>query len=72
MKTLNSIKYLATVVLACQVAGYTQSQQPELASFGDFMEFHIGLHKACEHVPDGSNTTEPIAVRTNQIFYRKL
>lgn len=65
MSSLKIVEYLATILLVCQVTGYvvSQKQQPELASFGDFMEFHIGLHKACERAPGGSNTTEPISVQ---------
>jgi len=45
------------IVLLCQLVGYGFSQEINVLSFGDFMEFHIGLHKACETNPGGQNTT---------------
>jgi len=45
------------IVLLCQLVGYGFGQEVNVLSFGDFMEFHIGLHKACERVPGGQNTT---------------
>jgi len=45
------------ILLLCQLVGYGFGQEVNVLSFGDFMEFHIGLHKACENNPGGQNTT---------------
>lgn len=64
----NLKRNLALIVL-CQLAGYVIGQQPpNLVSFGDFMEFDVGLHKACENAAGGPNTTWGIIVSYHSIY----
>lgn len=68
---MHTLKHVTLLIVLCQVVGNVVSQQPELVSFGDFMEFDIGFHKACENAPGGPNTTWPIVVSQifNKLFY---
>jgi len=59
------------IVLFCQLVGYGFGQEINVLSFGDFMEFHIGLHKACETNPGGQNTTWDI-IKTFETCTRAL
>lgn len=59
------------VVILCQFVSHSVGfGQPNVISFGDFMEFDIGLHRACANATGGENTTISIINSFRECTYK--
>ncbi|ODM99998.1 hypothetical protein Ocin01_06686 [Orchesella cincta] len=58
-------------VILCQIVAFAVGfGQPNVISFGDFMEFDIGIHRACENATAAENTTLAIISSFRDCTYK--